>query len=112
MSARLTSAMLVSALIRRTQAEGGHAAIVHKGDETAGAILLETAERGRTTGLFERQLGIKGYGWQRVGPQDIEDREAFIHYIEKRRSSDPDLWQIELDIPNAERLAAEVSGDG
>jgi hypothetical protein len=33
-------------------------------------------------------------------------------WLERRRARDPDLWIVELDIPNAQRFAAETSGDG
>ena len=33
---------------------------------------------------------------------------ALATYVARRRRSDPDLWIIELDIPEAERFAAET----
>ncbi|MFZ4747332.1 MAG: DUF1491 family protein, partial [Sphingomonas sp.] len=33
-------------------------------------------------------------------------------WLERRREHDPDLWIVELDIPNAQRFVAEMSGDG
>ncbi len=108
MTARLTSAMLASLMIRRVSGEGGMAMILAKGDETAGGILIATREKGRNTGLYERILSLDGhYLWQPVGPQDIDGERETDHYIQRRRASDPDLWVIELDIPNAERFAAE-----
>ena len=112
MTARLTSGMLVSALIRKTQEEGGHAVVVVKGDATAGAIVILLAEKGRNSGLFERSLTGKGaYHWARVGPQDIDNVEEFDHYIQRRRRFDPDLWLIELDVPYGERLIAQMMDD-
>src|SRR3546814_12874617 len=52
--ARLTTAIRVSALIRRVNSEGGHATVLSKGDATAGAILLILCERGRNQRFFER----------------------------------------------------------
>lgn len=87
--------------------------ILAKGDETAGGFLLATRNKGRNSGLFERILGPEGsYQWQRVGPQDTVDESDTDHYIQKRQASDPDLWVIELDIPNAERFAAEIVAGG
>ena len=105
--------MLVSLLMRRVSGEGGNAMILAKGDEMAGGMLLATRAKGRNSGLFERILaGDKGYAWQQVGPQDMVDEVAIDHYIQRRQSSDPDLWVIELDIPNAERFAAEITDGG
>lgn len=111
MTARLTSAMLVSALIRRAQAEGGNGTVVTKGDGAAGAILLICAERGTVTSLSERVLKPDGhYRWAESGPQS-GDPPAVADYCARRRSRDPDLWIVELDVSEAERLAAETIGD-
>jgi hypothetical protein len=112
MLARLTSAMLVSALLRRVSAEGGNAVIVARGDATAGSILLICLEKGARTALRERILGVDGrYGWAAVGPDAAADEVDVDSWLARRRSRDPDLWIVELDIPNAERFAAEMSGD-
>jgi hypothetical protein len=109
MTARLTSAMLAGLLIRRVQSEGGNAAILAKGDESAGAILILCAEKGRNMALCERLLlPADVYAWGRVGPQDVENMDDVDRYIARRRAQDPDLWVIELDTPNAERLIAEI----
>jgi hypothetical protein len=109
---RLASGVLASALIRRVNAEGGHAMVLAKGDVTSGSILLVCAERGRVSGLRERLLGVDGaYVWQDVSPPATAETPDFSDYLKRRRARDPDLWVIELDIPNAERFAAETSGD-
>lgn len=111
--ARLTSAMLAGALIRRTQAEGGFAAIVVKGDPISGVILVQALERGRETGLFERVSDFSGgYRLMPCGPAPDAsggfEPGALAAYLERRRRSDPDLWVVELDIAQAERFAAET----
>ncbi len=107
---RLASGLLVSALIRRVNGDGGFATVIAKGDETAGTILVLTAEKGRNTGLLERIRGMDGaYEWAAVGPQDIDNKEEFESYISRRRRSDPDLWLIELDVPDAARFTAELT---
>jgi hypothetical protein len=106
MTARLTSAMLVSALIRRVGAEGGNATVVAKGDATAGSILLICMEKGVVKSVRERVLDTAGaYAWAAVGPTEPE---ALTTYLERRRARDSDLWLVELDIANAERFAAET----
>lgn len=107
-SARLTSQMLASAFMRLASRDNGFAAVIAKGDPTSGALLLQLLEKGRFFGLFERTLDASGsYSWGRTGPQDIENTELLAEYLERRRSRDPDLWIVELDIPDAERFIAE-----
>lgn len=106
MTPRLTSAMLVSALVRRVQNAGGVAAVLSKGEEQAGAVILLCAERGVPAQLLERLLDVQGrYRWAPCGPTDPEE---FDQYLERRRSRDPDMWIVELDIAQAERFAAET----
>lgn len=110
---RLTSAMLVSALVRRVSAEGGNAVIVARGDATAGAILLICLDKGVRTAFRERLLGTDGrYEWAAVGPAPDAASPEVEAWQARRRERDPDLWIVELDVPNAERFAAETSGDG
>ena len=106
---RLTSAMLVGVLVRRAAAAGGFATVLVKGDEISGVILLQTLEKGRELGLYERVPDLDGgYHLSRCGPAIEEGPEALSQYIGRRRRSDPDLWVVELDIVEAERFAAET----
>ena len=102
MEPRVAAGLLVSALIRRIEAEGGHAMVLARGDATAGAILLMLADRGVPAALLERIPGADGYGWRDSGPAEASDRDD---YLARRRRSDPDLWIVELDHPAARELA-------
>ncbi|MDB5713119.1 MAG: hypothetical protein JWO15_516 [Sphingomonadales bacterium] len=109
MTARLTSAMLVSSLMRLVTNAGGNAAVVAKGDPGAGGIILICTERGVFMSLQERLLGMEGqYFWQPVGPGTTHPAADIDAYLDRRRFSDGDIWVIELDIANAERFAAET----
>lgn len=110
MEPRLQSSVLVNALIRRAQAEGGFAAVISKGDSSAGSILVILAEKGRKVGILERLLQPKGhYAWVDVGVQVVVNAEEFEKFLVGRRKFDPDLWILELDIASAERFAAEMN---
>lgn len=112
MKARLTAGMLVSALIRRIGAEGGNATVLAKGDSTAGAILLVIAERGVPQRLQERTLAIDGsYHWAQTGPAALAEPGVLDDYLARRRRSDPDLWVLELDAPDAEWIADALTGN-
>ena len=112
--ARLATELLVSALIQHTHAHGGFATLLAKGDATAGTILLVALEKGQVSGLWERVFSGNGdsggYDWTRIGPQDVENHAAFDDYISRRRRNDPDLWVIELDIPDAAQFTADFIG--
>ena len=112
MTARLSSAVLASSLLRRAQAEGGFGAVIAKGDSTAGAIAVILAEKGKKACFLERLLQPDGsYSWQ-SSRQDVENEQEFTSFLDRRRKSDPDLWILELDIASAERFAAEMNSVG
>ncbi len=101
--------MLVGALRRRVNAAGGFATILTKGDEISGVILIQTLEQGQLSALFERVSNFAGgHALMRCGPSPDEGRQAMDAYLARRRRSDPDLWIVELDIPEAERFAVET----
>ena len=108
--ARLKSSVLVGALMARAQAAGGFAAVLAKGDSSAGSILVILAERGRKVRILERLLQPDGrYSWQGIGEQALANTEETEKFLDRRRKFDPDIWLIELDVPSAERFAAEMN---
>ena len=113
MTPRLASSVLVGALLRRAEQEGGFGAVLEKGDATAGSILVILLEKGGNPRIFERVLQPDGtYSWSKAAthaggtPQEVPD------FIARRRRFDPDLWVLELDIPSAERFADEMNAIG
>lgn len=111
MSGRLPSALLASALIRRVHDAGGFAAVLAKGDAEGGALLLVAAGRDGSARLFERGLGPRSEAAAIDSTPADPTAQAIEDYWRRRRKSDPDLWVIELDIPDAERFAAETLGE-
>jgi hypothetical protein len=110
---RLASSVVVGGLIRKAESDGGFAAVLAKGDSTAGSILVILTEKGGNPRFVERVLQRDGrYEWGE-SPTQISGNAAEVPaLIAKRRRFDPDLWVIELDIPSAERFAAEMSAFG
>lgn len=101
--------MLVGVLRRRVNAAGGFVTILVKGDEVSGVILVQTLEKGQLSGLFERVSNFEGgHALIGCGPSPDDGAEAIADYLARRRRSDPDLWVVELDIPQAERFAVET----
>ena len=110
MPPRLSSSILVNALIRQAESSGGFGAVLARGDATAGSILLVLTERGRRAGTMERVLQANGeYLWQHTANQDTENTSEIDAIVQRRRRFDPDLWVVELDIPSPERFAAEMN---
>lgn len=108
MDARLPAHLEVSGLIRRVQVAGGFAAVLARGEQEAGTILVVTTENGRNTRVFERMPQLDGSrAWTCSREQDPENKELFDQYLERRKSQDADLWIVELDIAQAERLIGQ-----
>lgn len=104
MSGRLPSGVLVSAMLRRANDAGGFGVVLARGDEQGGAILTVVVEPGGAERLVERGLGPDG----KVALIDSTPADDLAGYWRRRRSRDPDLWVIELNVPGAERLVAET----
>ena len=98
--------MLVTALVHRVEAAGGSAMVLAKGDATAGALLVQLAERGVSGALVERRLGRSGYEWADTGPADAAEQ---ADYRARRRLADPDLWIVELDHADALTLLKDLA---
>jgi len=105
MDARLPAGLEVSALIRRTQAEGGFAAVLRKGEPEAGTIIVVLTENGANTRAYERMPELDGSRpWHCFKTQDTENKLEFFEYLDRRGGQDHDLWIVELDIVGGERL--------
>ena len=105
---RLTSRFLIDLLCRRTEAAGGFATVLASGDDQSGVILIQCSERGVAGPLLERRFAMAaGYVWEDVGAAAGSDEAARAAYRERRKTADPDLWIVELDIADAPRLVAE-----
>jgi len=106
---RLPTHLLVSALLRRVNDAGGMAMVMAKGDPLGGTILLILNDKGRFSGMIESGRDLDGRAaLVPAGPVDSAAPDEVSAYWQRRRSRDPDLWVIDLDIPFAQRFAAET----
>ena len=108
---RLASSVLVGALIRKAEARGRlRARCSPKAMPTAGSILVMLLERGGESAIVRAHPAADGdYAWQDSGSQALDESEEVPEFVARRRRFDPDLWVVELDIPSAERFAAEMN---
>lgn len=105
MDERLPAHLEVSGLIRRVNAAGGFATVLHKGEPDAGTILLVLLDSGAPARLYERMPSASGgRKWECTRSQDPENPNDFNDYIERRRTADRDAWFLELDIAQPERF--------
>ncbi len=108
--ARLATSLFANALLRAVHARGGTGAVLRKGDPSSGALLLICAEKGQITGLYDYVLDSSGhYSLASLTPRTVESDEAVQALCIRRQHFDPDLWIVELDIPNAERFIADFT---
>lgn len=110
MEPRLASSVLVGALMRQAQVEGGSAALLARGDSQAGSVVVILTEKGRKARILERILQPGGaYRWHdSFVVTAINDEEA-EKFLGRRRKFDPDSWILELDIASAQRFADEMN---
>jgi hypothetical protein len=105
MEARLPAHLEVSGLMRAVQAAGGFAALQARGERETGTILVICCDRGATNELYERMPTARGdRQWALVRKQTSDNHSEFDEYLSRRRKQDPDLWIVELDIPQAQRF--------
>ena len=103
--ARLPARLEIAALIRLAQNGGGFAAVLKSGEEQAGTILLLLTENGANPRVYERMPQLDGSrAWHCSMQQDIDNKRKISDYLERRGKQDADLWIVELDIANGERL--------
>lgn len=103
--ARLPARIEVAGLIRVTQAAGGFAAVLRKGEADGGTILVVIVDNQGLGVLHERMPQLDGSRkWARTKVQDIDNKMEFWDYLDRRGAQDPDVWIVELTIADGERL--------
>ncbi|MEM1195066.1 MAG: DUF1491 family protein [Pseudomonadota bacterium] len=104
---RLPAHLEVGSLRRLAESHGGTAMVLAKGEPDAGSILIVTLCRGGDPRLYERMPQLDGTRrFVPIKEQGFETQSEFSDYLERRRSQDPDIWIVEVDIDEAERFIA------
>ena len=104
MQPRLTAGLRVAALLRRCDLAGRGAYVIHRGDDTAGAIALSVVRPSGRVELWSQEYDFDSD--QRPWVLQAEGVSPEIDAtVTRRRAADPDLWVIELELPDAQPLA-------
>lgn len=111
--ARLPARLEVAALIRLAQNGGGFAAVLKSGDDQAGSIVLLLTEKGANPRVYERMPQLDGRrAWHCSMRNCTDNSDKITEYLDRRGEQDQDLWIVELDIVNGERLIGLPSPEG
>lgn len=94
--------MWIGALIRRCDLAAIPVAVLARGDDDAGAILLKVNDRDSGCSVLAQARGREGeLFWMRAtGAAPVAEAEADA-YIDRQRRRDPDLWVIEIESGSA-----------
>jgi hypothetical protein len=103
MDARLKTGIWLRALIRRCDLAAIPVAVVARGDEDAGAVLLKFNGGQSCCSVLTQARGQDGeLLWMRTtGPIPVAETEADA-YIARQRGRDPDIWVLEIETGSSE----------
>ncbi len=97
---RIKAGMWVSAALRLSFNDGRGGAVLRRGDEDAGGILVVLRGRGGLSVLS----AVAGDGgeraWLRGTGAEPVDQAVADAYVERQVGRDPDLWVVEFDAPD------------
>lgn len=101
--ARLASGIWISAYLARLSQAGIFAHVMHRGDQSAGAISVKLALMNGRAELYTRRYDFDGHAvWDQAR---AEDHEAEIDAaIARQRTHDRDLWVVEVEDPRGRHL--------
>ena len=107
MQPRLASGIWVAAYLARLGQATIPTYVLHRGDDTAGAVAVKCARLDGTATLWLREWDMEtdSLPWREVlaGPEAEVDRR-----IQRDCASDPDLWVIEIESRDGTTLLAEM----
>lgn len=107
MDDRLPAHLEAAAIRRLAESQGGFATVLARGERDAGTIALVILCRGKPASLYERMPQLDGNRpFVRTREEDAENTAEFSAILEQRCHRDPDLWLIEVDVPDIERFVA------
>ena len=111
--ARIPAHLEISGLIRTVNGAGGFATVLEKGEKDAGTIMVVCCENGTAARAYERMPQADGTRqWALSRRQAVENPQDFHDWYRRRHAQDPDMWVVELDVPNGERFIGVPGTEG
>lgn len=111
MDGRLPAHLEAAGIRRVAESMGGFATILSRGERDAGTIAVVIIGRGEPAALYERMPSIDGTRhFVRTSQRGTENEADFLEKLTRRCARDPDLWLIEVDVPERERFVAALPG--
>ena len=105
---RLKADIWIKALIRRAQVSGAFAAVVKRGDDTAGSLLLKVNTLDGQACVYVPGFNLDGQRvWRHHHKQGATPEPEADQYIEKALSRDPDIWVVEIEDPEGRTFLDE-----
>lgn len=93
---RVTSALFVSALLRRVSGMGGMGVVVAKGFDAAGAVHVEWRHRGEI-GLLSPAITMDEDGERRFARMPATGEAEIAARMARERDFDPEAWHVEIE---------------
>lgn len=95
---RLSTELWVQAHLRRCNAEGRFAAVLHKGDLWGGAVIVKLNLLDGTSKVLTQTRDMDGrVAWLAAQQGALLAEADASAYIERQVKRDPDLWVIEVE---------------
>lgn len=99
----------VQAVIRLAEQRGGQAMVLHRGDDSAGDLILVMIEGAGKSRLFRRTPGLDfNHVWAEIPAPDGVAPDA-PEQLDRLIGRDPDLWIIEVSVPDINRFIEDVT---
>lgn len=106
---RLKAGIFVSALIRRVEIEGASAFVLHKGDETAGAVLLVLNRLDGTAHALGAATDMDGKRiWRSLLGEEAKPEAEVSALVARERGRDSDLWVVEIEDRQGRAFVDEI----
>ena len=96
--ARLSTRLVVQALVRRCYVAQLPAVVVRKGDEERGALMLKVNGFDQGCVVWTQTRTMDGDpAWMRGTGKDRVPEQAADAYVDRQVQRDPDLWVVEIE---------------
>ncbi len=98
--ARVKAGLWVQVALRLGNASGRYGAVLRRGDEDAGGVLVVLRGRDGLSVLSQVRASGGEIGWLRATGAAAVDQAAADAYVARQVRTDPDLWVLEFESPD------------